>query len=884
MADSRTSRVATVLRRILHRVLGWDEKHVVRELDELYQSRAARRGGRPPRAWYARQVGWFVLRWLVAKIGWTAREVGGIGPDLRVALRTLRRRPGYAVTFAATLGLGVGALTTVHAAARHVLLRPVPGVVQEDRLVTLRLTSSEAPPHVSWDIGEADRGRLQAALTGLQAVAGVTSVDVNMAVGGGTPERVTAEIVEPTYFPVLGTRLVAGVAPAAETGDEVVVSQRLARRWAGTAAGALGRPVQVNGRTFLVAGVAPRGFRGAELPGAAELWLGPGAFTTLHLGDAPAGGSGPRRPLWQHLVGRLAPGATVAGVQGAADAVLEGMRARQEFTRMTSVAHFRIEVNPGVGLDPGVRLQVRRTLRLLAGAAAFLLFIALANVGALGLAHAAAERPASALRLTLGSGGFRIVRHTLVEAVLLGMAGACAGLLLAVVWSRHLVGASLARTGAPLADLGISGTVVLGAFATAVAASVLAMLLPALRSSAVGPVAALRSARHGDVVGQRLRAVLVAMQAAVAVTLVVGAGLLLRSVGNLAEVPLGFPVEDAVVLHLDPGPQLGGEERVRLLEDLEAALRRIPGLSAAGFSNHPLFSGSYITNAYTTEPQGELSRGVAQYEVTPGFLATLRPRLLAGELDVTDGGVVVSRSLAAMLFPDLPPSAVVGRSIFSPQDEGAPRQVGGVFEDVATNSWIMETPLLAFSRLDATTPISDIQGWVRAPGVDAGRLRAALADAVGREAGLPVFRVEEARAAAARLHAERTVLADTAVATGGLGLLLTAVGLYGILSYMVVERRREIGVRAALGAAPDRLLAAVVRRGLVLALAGGTVGLVGAAAMGRLLRSQLYGLSALDTPTYVAGMLILLAVATAASWLPARRATRVDPMEVLRSE
>ncbi|MEX0891270.1 MAG: FtsX-like permease family protein [Gemmatimonadota bacterium] len=893
MNQATSPRPPRLARWLLRSVLPTEARHLVAELDDLHAARAARSGRWAAHGWYLRQVAGFGVR-----IGPRRLLAAGTGPiflgrDIRLALRTCRREPAYAAAFICTLALGVGGVATVYAAAHWVVLRPPPGVGAPADLVTLRLGADGAPPHVSFGVSEPDLVRLRERIPGLTGLAASTPRSVNVIGADGQPRRVAAELVTADYLDVLQVSTVAGRGFLPEEGDMaapaavLVLAYDLALELAGSAAGAVGRTVRVNDRPFQVVGVAPPGFRGAELPGRARLWFPPAALPAVAPATPPDVLSRGGAQFWQRLVGRRAAGVPVAAVAAAANAEVELAKAQGPYpTSLGNMVRFRFDVWGGVGLDPAVRAQASRTLALLAGAAAFLLLLVVANLASLVLARVSGRTTGTAVRLALGAGRGRVAREVLVETMVLGVLGAAGALLLAVAWRGWFEHARLGGGSASLEGMPIGVPVVAFALATAVVTGLLAGIPPALATRRAGLLAVLRGARHGDRAGQRVRSLLVAFQVAVSVVLLVGGGLLARTVANLRAVDLGFDGAGIATVTFDPeqydvGPG-GVAELARRVE--RHVMEQLPG-ARAGVVSPPPLQGGFVTHG--VQSQEESARWVAGYYVTPGFVPTLGARVLAGTpaWRADSGTVVITRAVATALWPGSPAEAAVGRTVWEPDYMGGgTMRVAAVLEDIRSAAVTGEIPGALFRPLAEMSRGSEMQVWVRSadgPGRVAAEVRRALAAAAP---GLPVYDVRSVRATAELQFMERTVLARAAGALAVLGLLLAAVGLYGVMASAVAERRREIGVRAALGAAPGEILGSVVARGLVLALVGGVAGIAAATVVGRALRAQLFGLHALDTATYVGGMVAVLLVAAAASWLPARRATRISPMEVLRNE
>ncbi|HZD04632.1 MAG TPA: ABC transporter permease [Longimicrobiales bacterium] len=871
------------------------------EMEELHRRRRSRVGPRRATVWFAAAVADFAVRLGAEALARWARDAAA---DLRYGARVLRGRPEYLATAVLTLGLGVGGLTAVYAVADFVLLGTVPGVADRADLVTLRMGSTESP-RPSWPVSQQDLAALTRGIGAVSSLAARTPLDVNLAFEEGAPAlRVRAAAVSPGWFETLGVPMAAGRAPspAPDPGragsGEVVIAWSLAASLAARPADALGRRILVDGVPHRVVGVTGREFRGAELPGETRAWLGPAALSDLVPG-APADlfrqGT---RGVWSLMVGRLADGASASTVQAQANRVMEETR-RAGRPNTFSATHFVFQAFPGVGLDPALQRPVRRTVALLSGGAAFLLLLATLNVANLALTHAATRRAATRVRRALGASPGRLVRQVLAEHALLGAAGAAVGLAVALGGVRLFRQVRLEEFGAALTGLGLDPAVVAAALALSLVTALAAGSGAALVAGVGRPPGGLRERSGGSPLGRRARFLLAAAQMALSTVLVVGAGLMARTVANLRSLDLGFDPAGILAFSIDPADAVGdGTGALPLLERLTAELEAEPEIAAAGFVSPEPLRTSYLTSwlGATVEADGE-GEGVvgAHLQVAGHFLEAMGIRVLAGrtfdENERTRSAgrlaptVLLTRAGARRIFPDRSLDEVVGDRAYRPRRSEPPLRIAGVIDDLRLTGPREDPPPVFVVPWAQGHRGEETVGWVRARSGAAGALGAAVRRAVRRaEPGLPVYDLRTVREQADRMAARERVLAGLVGAVSVLGLVLAAAGLYGVLGYAVAERRREIGVRTALGADPGRLLGRILGGGLGLAGAGLVVGLAGAAVLTRVLRSRLYGVEPLDPLTYGLGGVLLLAVALVASWLPARRATRVPVVEVFREE
>lgn len=881
------------LRRLLRACLPLEDRDALaRELDELYRARVATRGRSAANRWYMRQVFGFVSRLGLASMVGSIGSIDAARRDLAIAFRSLRRAPAFTLAFVLTLSIGVGVLATVYAAARWVLLRPVPGVRDASTLVTLRRGSTEAPAHVSWSISNPDLVALRERLPAHGAVAAITPADVDLRAGDGRPQRVAGAMVTSNYFRVLGAALLAGRPFAADEDapgpavPTIVLSYDLARRIAGTADSALGRDVRINGTSVRVIGVAGRGFHGDELPGRIELWL---PLSALPIIDPSVDRDAMTRfnyQLWRRLLVRVprtvSPDARVSLITSSSNAVM------MQTPHAYSPLHFQYQVFAGVGLDPSVRGTVRRTLALLGGAAAFLLLLAAANLANLAFIRSSRRSRATAIRFAIGAGRATLARGVLAEAVVLAGAGSMLALGLAAAWSLWFEGRQLSEYGAALAGIHVGTKVVAATMLVALSTAMVAFAHPALspRFRSLEPL--MRRDAAGGPRGRRTQAVLLALQVALSLVLLVAAGLLGRTVRNLRDVALGFAPDRLLMFSLDP--HLHGVESAALGQlgrRLERRLEANPGVDAAGFISPSPLRSSYVTAALyaNSAPDARPIIGAGFY-VTPGLLNALGARVIAGDSHWRgdSGTAVISRSTWAKLAPGASPQEAIGVVVPTRRSGTAPVRIAAVLEDMKLSDIVNEPPPMIFRPLAERPPGLSLSGFVSTAGRPAALRAEVLRTVAALAPELPVFDVRTARSAVDLQFAERTAMALVATTLGAIGMLLAAIGIYGVLAHVVATRLRDIGIRTALGARPSRILSDVVLGALVPVGAGVLVGLGGAALVSRLLASQLFGLGRFDAASWWGGVALLLGAAVSACLAPAWRATHVPPADVLRAE
>ncbi len=801
--------------------------------------------------------------------------------DLRYALRSLRRSRGFAAAATLCLALGIGVNTATFSIVNTVLLRPPP-FADGDRVVRLY---SQAPRQ-EWEQDAFSTGELaeiRARSRTLAGVAGAGQRGFNLA-GGGEAVRLQGSPVTHDLFPLLGVRpaLGRGFLPEEDRpgGEPVVIlGHEVWRSQFGGRADVVGSKAVVNGIPTTVVGVMPRGFR---FPVKSDLWV-PARPDPADALDA--------RWSWMVAVARLRPGATTE--QAGADLA----RVARELAAEHPATHAGWRFGARAYGSAYVRGERGTMLALMLGAVGFVLLIACANVANMLLARGAARRREIAVRAALGAARRRIVRQLLTESVLIALSGGAAGVLVGTWWLDWLV-STLGVEVPYWMTFELDGRVLAYTAALSVATGLLFGVLPALRASRPDLTGALGDGAAGATGGprrNRLRGTLVAGEIALALVLLAGSALSIRSFLAAARTDPGV---DAGRI-LTARTSLTGERydavaaRAAFFRQLEGRIGALPGVRGAALTTAlpagDEGAGTTVAAEGAADPDDEI--GARWIAVTPGYWEAMGRPLLAGrnftEREAADSAArvaIVSAELAERLWPGRDP---LGRRIRVEVEGATPwLTVVGV------------APTLGYAkpgedgereRRQVHLPYARA-GWrlmtlaVRSAGDPA-----ALAAPVRREVraldpSLPLFTVHTmSDYRASTLWLERAA-GQAFASLALLALLLAALGVYGVTAYAVGQRTREIGIRMALGARAPDVVGMVVREGALLAAAGIGVGLLGAWGVSRLMRSTLYGVGPGDPVAFVAAPLLLAAVAVAASWLPARRAARVDPMTALRSE
>jgi putative ABC transport system permease protein len=810
--------------------------------------------------------------------------------EIRQSVRSLLRRPSYPLTAVVTLALGIGANTALFSVADAVLLRPLP-YPESERLVLVRASFAGHRPMAS--IAGPMLVELRRRSRQIEALEGLWTATATLE-GVGDPEQLRTCWPTAGLFELLGIRPARGrdfTAEEAAPGGPpaVIVSHELWQRRFNGDPDLLGREIQLSGGSFPVVGILPPRVR-LLLPGninvapKVDVWIPLETVSGAVLAD-----QNPEQ-LWLKVIGRLAPGATLAQAQAEMHAI--GRQLQEDY-----------EVYAGTELDFHVtRLHedlvsgVRTGLVALLGAVGFVLLIACANVANLALARAADREREVAVRSSLGAGRLSLLRYTLIENLLLGLAGGVAGLAVAA-WGLDLL-VALAPARLPrLEDIAIDGPTLWFTLGVSLTTALVFGLAPAVRSLRTNLVDVLRHATGGGgrTAGPRsgLRNALVVSEVALAAVLLTGAGLMMRSFARLTSVDPGFDAADRLIFDVNlPGSRYSfpdPDEQRRGAWDFHRELRRrleaLPGVEAAGAVSHLPLSGRSYTVEYWTDPEADQRATAAVQErvVTPGYFTAMGMQLLAGRSFTDADGpdddiVVVDQKLAHILWPDAPAVGQRFKLSLGTREEWV--EVVGVVEHVRHDELTeegTEQVYLPFRRM-TFNPMS----YVVRSRFDPGQLAAPVRRAVHEmDPLLPVtgLRPLEAQVADAT-NFLRFPLVLMAV-FGAVAVILAAVGLYGTLSYLVARRTREIGIRMAVGARAWEVLGLVLRQGLALSLVGVAVGLAAALSLTGFLKTLLFDVSATDPWTFTGIAGILLGVASLACWIPARRATTVDPARVL---
>jgi predicted permease len=808
--------------------------------------------------------------------------------DAHYAIRSLRRQPAFAATAFLTFALGIGATTAIFSVLYGVLVRPLPYPGPE-QLVRL----SEAHPGANAPLGAAFISdlTLQTWAPNARTVQAIAGYSPRMyTVGEHDPVRYQGAAVGPALFSVLGVAPAAGrffdPGEAVEGASQVVViAHRYWREQLGADPAALGRTLMLDGRAHVIIGVAPTGFAFPDTD--ASLWT-PYVFPTR------SGDPNQRGLAVLFAIARLAAGVTPE------QASAEGTSAARSVTRP-----FVAEMMFGKGGPVEVRARplideltttIRPALVVLGIAVMLVLLIACANVANLTLARGVVRQRELAVRAALGAGRSRLLRQLLTESLVTAAAGGAAGVALA--WATVRALPAIAPASFPrVEDVRLDGVALAFAVAAVVVSGLLAGVLPAIRGSFGAIAAAMHDGgfRSTSSTARRVRSGLLAVEAAVAVMLLVGAGLLVRSFVRLTSVDGGFDRAEVLTaqIHVPDGPDRDARNAA-LLEALLPRLEQVPGVTSAGAANMAPFGNSTAIAGFSLGPPGPDGQRVMAranaWVVTPGLARTLGLRVREGHFPTrADAGprvepMAVNQEFARLYLSDGKP--IVGRRYPRLKtDRDVETVIVGVVDNVLKDGLDRQPQPEIFRVPERAAGINrQIFLAVRTAGDPTAivpELRRLLREAEPRAAIDGIGTLESKLSTAV---AQPRFAASVLVGFAGAALLLAAVGLYGVLSYNVSQRRRELGVRAAVGASRGQLVALIVREGLGVVTLGLAAGLVGAAALTGFMQRLLFGVTPLDPWSFAGAPAVLLVVALAACLVPARRASRTDPAEVLRSE
>jgi len=799
--------------------------------------------------------------------------------DLRYGARMLLKKPGFTLIAIVTLGLGIGANTAIFSIVNGVLLSALPYpqpeqltmVWLDNRQQGIRDDITSYPNFQDWR----DRNKT------FQGMAGARSLNFSLT-GVGEPEEIRAATVSANFFQLMGVNPARGrgfTAEEEQPGKDkiVVLSHGLWQRRFGGDPGILNKTISLNGEPHVVVGLMPPGF---QFPEKTEIW-GPLAP------DEQARAA--RGSFWLPVVGRLKPGVTRAHAQADMDVI--GKQLEQQYPDTN--AGYGVNVVPLMEQTVG---SIRRSLLVLFGAVLFVLLIACANVANLLLAGAAARQREIAVRVALGAGRWRIIRQLLTESALLSVAGGALGVLLAS-WGLQLL-LDLSPANIPrLENIRLDARALGFTLGLSLLTGLIFGLAPALQTSHLELSETLKEGGRtgaGGARAQGLRSVFIVAEVALTLALLVGAGLLIRSFWRLHQVNPGFKTDRLLTLQLtlprSKYPE--GLPRVSFFERLQERLAALPGVEAASATSSILLPRLTNSSGFTIEnkPQDprEQRPDLPFDVVQPNYFQTMGIQLLNGReftaQDTRDKPqvAIVNETLVKRYFPNEDP---IGKRFTFGDVNNNPRWITivGVVRDTKRQG--LDLPVRIESWMPhAQLPLRYMEVTLRTAGDPLALSQAARETVWSLDRDLPIPKMQTMEQILSENAAQRRLNMLLLGLFALVALILAAVGIYGVMSYAVTQRTREIGLRVALGAQTRDVLGLIVGQGMKLALAGVIIGLAAAFVLTRLMSSMLFDVSVTDPVTFAAIAVLLTGVAFVACWVPARRAAKVDPMVALRCE
>jgi putative ABC transport system permease protein len=807
--------------------------------------------------------------------------------DIRYGIRMLLKAPSFSIVATIALALGIGANTAIFSVVNAVLLRPLP-FANPEQLMNVWETdatrgyvrgSASYPNFVDWR----DQNHV------FERMASYHDNDFIMT-GRGDSTRLRGGVVNADLFPLLGVAPVIGRGflpdedKPGEGGRVVVLSQGLFQKRFNSDPNIVNQSMVLDGKNYTIVGVMPSAFQFPIQNDPVELW------TTVAVdreGKEPI--TEERGAHYMNVIARLKPG--VSKKQAQTDMTSISARLEQQYPDKN--------LHKSSGVEPTLEAlvsDIRPALLILLGAVGCVLLIACANVANLLLARAMVRHKEMAIRSALGASRMRVVRQLLTESVLLSLTGGALGLVLAVWWSDLLV--ALGKENIPRAlQVGLDWRVLAFTFLVSILTGIVFGLVPALHSSKTELTESLKEGGRGSGEGARrnhIRGVLVVSELAIAVILLVGAGLLIQSLWRLRQVSPGFESENLLTLVVGiPEVKYPTERQAQFYHELVARVQSLPGVRSAGAVIPLPLSGDLFRISFETEgrPVAKGDQPSADFFVIGnGYFKTLGVSMLQGrDFNERDNKqapavIIVNQAFARKFFPDEDPIGKrIKPGISTDTDKPAMREIVGVVSDIRNRNLSSELRPGYFVPA-SQIPFNQMTIVVRTTNDPHSLITAVQNEVHSMDRELPVFNVKtmdeyiSATVAAPRFNATLLVL------FASVALVLTIVGLYGVMSYSVAQRTNEIGIRMALGAQTRDVLRLIVSQGFKLVLLGLAIGLAGAFALMRVIASLLFGVTAKDPLTFATVAVLLAVVALLACYIPARRATRLDPLNALRYE
>jgi predicted permease len=826
------------------------------------------------------------------------RLLPGLWHDVRYAVRSLRKRSMLSATIIVTLAISLGPTAAVIGMANALFFRPLPVVAGQDRLLHYAFGTPMRDGLIPHHISYANLAEIRDGATTVVGIAGQTSISCGLALDGVAPRLAPGTAITANYFDVLGVRMIAGRAFRADEDSGpgghpvIVLSEGHARAFFGAPDAAVGRSVLVNSVPFTVTGVAPAAFIGTNASRASEFWIPGMSYRRANNIEPSRWAYGPNEGPFHNYIVRMRAGASLAQTTAELTA-----RTRAVMDRSLG-SHRELTVvpilQPGLAAPASLQAVALRAMQLIGAVAGLLVLLGMTNVTNLLIFAGLASGHDLGVRKALGASAGRLIQLRLVESILSTLLGALAGVAVAAGLGRLFSDFTLAGLGT--ITVAIDWRVVLAVACLAVLVGMGAGVAPALlavRESATGALG--RGIRSAPPRAGRLRHALAAIQVALSVTLLVGALLFLTTLRHLRSVDLGFDPAGVTVVTLNVGGH--GYTDARALEHqkrVAEAVRRQPGIQAVGLAfSPPLFSGGLTDGMYLPDQDPSQAINVERNGVSREYFEAVRLPIVRGRLFTeaeTSGSagtgsrpVVVTETLARRLFGS---NEAIGRELLTQAGPGktVALYVVGIARDSHFRGIERAPEALLYEPLATFPMVQNAYLIVRSTlgSREAFRL---VAEAARRfDPTIPLAPETTFAARIDRQLGQQRLFAWMLGLLGTIGFVLAGVGLHGLIGQTVVERRREFGIRLAIGAAPAGIVTLVLRRAALVLSVGLAAGLALAWSSGRLVESQLFGITSRDPMPYGVAALLMIAVVILASISPAVTATRVDPIEVLRSE